>query len=602
MSLVLVLSVISLALADAGYQYNTPSTQFGLPGSQPANFRTGHDSHHHSALPNEQDKLSHSVSYKDYVYLKNDVYQNKEDHRGFINYSSGNGGYAASQVNNGYVNSGYPQSIPPVVASSANLNTNSAQNYAQVVYNYNSGNNHNFAPTSGGNVNGYSQIPAPSGINANIGYQYNNNQVLNSGYSSATSSTAASSSIPQPLPQSGAVGLSNGYAQAPSGNVLNNYSQASGTASHALSHGYSQNSLSPAIGNSNSGYSHVLVPYSSSSILNNNYAQSPLPVVGSNVNSAYSQSFPPIGSANSISNGYIQASSSTAGTNYNSGYSYFPPNFSASSAGSSNSQVQTSFSSPGSSFNRGYSQHNSNINTGYSQSYQIGQSVSNGFSQPIQSTIHHGHTNSNNDWKPLISQTSSSLNTGTVQASGASYNGNLNSISQSSATTQTGSSNGIYNTGFTQSANIVGSSSSLSSSAPIAPTVFKHIYFHVPPPEVEDPKTAAPPPPPKKNYKIIFIKVPSQESKSNLARLQQIAEMSNASVEHKTLIYVLVKNPETQQPVVLPKSTPSEHEVFFVKYNGDPLEIAEQVNKELDKTGTVQSIVPLDPGLVNGKK
>lgn len=593
--------MVSLALADAGYQYNSPGVPFGLPGNQPANFLP-HGSHHHSALPNEQDNLSHSVSYKDYVYLKNDVHQNKGDHRGFINHSAGNGAYVAPQTNHGGVNSGYQQSIASV-ASSANLNGNSAQNFGQVGYNYNSGHNHNFVPSSNGNVNGYSQIPAPVVINTNNGYQ-SNNQVLNSGYSAATSSSAASSSFSQPLPQSGAVGPYNGYAQPSSENVFNSYSQPSGGASHALSHGYSQTSLSSANENSNNGYSQVLVPYSTSSISNNNYVQNPLPIASSNVNTAYSQSYPPIGSANPISNGYAQASSSSADANYNSGYSYFPPNFPTSSAGSSNSHVQTSFSSAGSSFNGGYSQQNSNINSGYSQNYQIGQSLGNGYSQPIQSTVQHGQANSNNDWKPLISQTSSSLNTGTVQASDALFNGNLNSISQSSATIQSGSGNGVLNTGSTQSAsaNIVGSSSSFSSSAPITPTVYKHIYFHVPPPEVEEPQTTPPPPPPKKNYKIIFIKVPSQQSKSNLARLQQIAEMSNASVEHKTLIYVLVKNPETQQPVVLPKSKPSEHEVFFVKYNGDPLEIAEQVNKELDNTGSVQSIVPLEPGLVNGKK
>ncbi|KAH9627985.1 hypothetical protein HF086_017960 [Spodoptera exigua] len=594
-----VLTVISLALADAGYQYNTPSASFGLPGNQPANFQTG--SQQHSALPNDQDKLAHSVSYKDFVYLKNDIHQNRGGHQGFINHAAGNGGYAAPPVNNGYVNSGYPQSVAPV-ASGANLNSNSVQNFAPVGYNYNNGHSHNFAPISGSYANSYSQIPAPPSTNVNLGYQ-SNNHVVNSGYSSATSS-GSTGSIPQPFPHSGSVGYNNGYPQASNGNALNSYSQASSSSSHAVSHGHSQTSLSLANSNSNSGYSHVLVPYSSSSSVNNNYAPNPLPIVGESVDTGYSQAFPPISNVNSNSNGYTQSASSSSGANYNSGYSYFPPNFSPSSAGSGNSHAQNSFTSAGSSFNGGYSQYN-NINSGYTQSSsQNSQSLNNGYSQPIQSTIQHGQLNSDNGWKPLISQPSSSLNSGISQSSGALFNGNSNSLSQSSATIQAGVGSGIVNTGFTQtaSANVVGSSSSDFSSAPITPTVYKHIYFHVPPPEIEEPKTTPPPPPPKKNYKIIFIKVPSQQSKSNLARLQQIAEMSNASVEHKTLIYVLVKNPETQQPVVLPKSTPSEHEVFFVKYNGDPLEIAEQVNKELDKTGTVQSIVPLEPGLVNGKK
>ncbi|KAI8430815.1 hypothetical protein MSG28_000970 [Choristoneura fumiferana] len=108
------------------------------------------------------------------------------------------------------------------------------------------------------------------------------------------------------------------------------------------------------------------------------------------------------------------------------------------------------------------------------------------------------------------------------------------------------------------------------------PVITKHIYFHLPP--ADDSAAAAPvtATPPKKTYNIIFIKLPSLKSAS-AAQLQQLIN-EQAAIENKTLIYVLVRKPETQptQPIT------SKPEVFFVKYK-DPRNVAQQVN-----TGVVQ--------------
>lgn len=95
--------------------------------------------------------------------------------------------------------------------------------------------------------------------------------------------------------------------------------------------------------------------------------------------------------------------------------------------------------------------------------------------------------------------------------------------------------------------------------------VTRHIYFHVPPPDLEEPPLVRITKPPKKVYKIIFIKVPAQET-SNTAQIKQALYNQIAPVEDKTLIYVLVKKPEPVPVHPPPRSVPSEHEVLFVKY------------------------------------
>lgn len=111
------------------------------------------------------------------------------------------------------------------------------------------------------------------------------------------------------------------------------------------------------------------------------------------------------------------------------------------------------------------------------------------------------------------------------------------------------------------------------STAPLDPTVEKHIYVHVPPEdEVEEyqnkittqnqHKVA-----PKKHYKLIFIKAPSYPSPN----YNQLAEAVVPQVEEKTLVYVLVKKPE--EPSLehihqLQQSSfkSSKPEVYFIKY------------------------------------
>ncbi|XP_061397777.1 uncharacterized protein LOC133333474 [Musca vetustissima] len=101
---------------------------------------------------------------------------------------------------------------------------------------------------------------------------------------------------------------------------------------------------------------------------------------------------------------------------------------------------------------------------------------------------------------------------------------------------------------------------------PVAETlVTKNVYVHVPP---EEPESYPAPAPiqtavPKKHYKIIFIKAPNPP-----APVRQVLPPP-VQDEHKTLVYVLVKKPEEQQPIILPTpqpTEPSKPEVYFIKY------------------------------------
>ncbi|XP_050683462.1 uncharacterized protein LOC126978557 [Leptidea sinapis] len=126
------------------------------------------------------------------------------------------------------------------------------------------------------------------------------------------------------------------------------------------------------------------------------------------------------------------------------------------------------------------------------------------------------------------------------------------------------------------------------------PAVFRHIYFHVPPPDLENAPIVPIPSPPKKSYKILFIKVPSQES-SNIAAIQRNLLNKLGPVEEKTLIYVLVKNPEVPlvKTILTGGTKPSEHEVLFVKYRGNPSprssDEPEQLNLNTDTNINVQA-------------
>ncbi|XP_017119992.1 mediator of RNA polymerase II transcription subunit 15 [Drosophila elegans] len=100
--------------------------------------------------------------------------------------------------------------------------------------------------------------------------------------------------------------------------------------------------------------------------------------------------------------------------------------------------------------------------------------------------------------------------------------------------------------------------------------VTKDIYIHSAPEETEELRQDEPQlesVPIRKNYRIVFIKAPSQNLKHTAAALKR-AQSSN---EEKTVIYVLSKKPdlaEIQQQLQVTQSEAKVHkpEVYFIKY------------------------------------
>ncbi|XP_016932272.1 transcription factor sma-9 [Drosophila suzukii] len=100
--------------------------------------------------------------------------------------------------------------------------------------------------------------------------------------------------------------------------------------------------------------------------------------------------------------------------------------------------------------------------------------------------------------------------------------------------------------------------------------VTKDIYIHSAPEETEELRQDEPQlenVPIRKNYRIVFIKAPSQNLKYTAAALKR-AQSSN---EEKTVIYVLSKKPdltEIQQQLQVTQSEAKVHkpEVYFIKY------------------------------------
>lgn len=95
--------------------------------------------------------------------------------------------------------------------------------------------------------------------------------------------------------------------------------------------------------------------------------------------------------------------------------------------------------------------------------------------------------------------------------------------------------------------------------------ITKNVYVHVPPPEQPEiyPSQVIEAPIPKKHYKIIFIKAPSPPAPVAPVIPEQSQDI------HKTLVYVLVKKPEAQPIIEIPKAEPTEPskpEVYFIKY------------------------------------
>lgn len=99
------------------------------------------------------------------------------------------------------------------------------------------------------------------------------------------------------------------------------------------------------------------------------------------------------------------------------------------------------------------------------------------------------------------------------------------------------------------------------------PQIFKHFYVHAAPeePEIVRPRQPVVLPAPQKHYKIIFIKTPTPVF--NSAQYVPIQQQN----EEKTIVYVLVKKPDSVEDVVLPQveqKPPSKPEVYFIKYKG----------------------------------
>ncbi|KAJ2954307.1 hypothetical protein O0L34_g2559 [Tuta absoluta] len=123
--------------------------------------------------------------------------------------------------------------------------------------------------------------------------------------------------------------------------------------------------------------------------------------------------------------------------------------------------------------------------------------------------------------------------------------------------------------------------------------VFKHFYVHAAPEEPEQPRI--PPavnlPPPQKHYKIIFIKAPTQT-----VYQPQYIPVPQPN-EEKTIVYVLVKKPEEQQQVIVPKveqKAPTKPEVFFIKYNNkaDSSAVINNIVSDYNKVNTVNFAAP----------
>ncbi|XP_066246515.1 uncharacterized protein [Euwallacea similis] len=109
--------------------------------------------------------------------------------------------------------------------------------------------------------------------------------------------------------------------------------------------------------------------------------------------------------------------------------------------------------------------------------------------------------------------------------------------------------------------------SSLKSQSEPLVSVQKHIYVHVPPPDLEESpqKLQEPLVTTRKHYKIIFVKVPSYPTAQYVAQPQQELH------QEKTLIYVLVKRPEEPPQVKASQLAPApldRPEVYFIKYRG----------------------------------
>lgn len=96
--------------------------------------------------------------------------------------------------------------------------------------------------------------------------------------------------------------------------------------------------------------------------------------------------------------------------------------------------------------------------------------------------------------------------------------------------------------------------------------ITKNVYIHVPPAETYEYRHTQllEPQIPKKHYKIIFIKAPTAPTPTVPVIPETISD------EHKTLVYVLVKKPEPQPQIEIPKVKPTEPSKPEVSPNCSP--------------------------------
>lgn len=138
----------------------------------------------------------------------------------------------------------------------------------------------------------------------------------------------------------------------------------------------------------------------------------------------------------------------------------------------------------------------------------------------------------------------------------------------------------IYNQGASYVGQQLSSLQSSQFASVTAAQVQKHVYFYEAPEEPEVlPPSPIPVGPAKKNVKIIFIKAPHYAAPV----FPQIPLQPQN--QEKTIVYVLVKKPEEQQPIVVPTEAPTppaKPEVFFIKYKNQQ-EAEEKVSNTLNE-------------------
>ncbi|XP_031636817.1 mucin-19-like [Contarinia nasturtii] len=214
-------------------------------------------------------------------------------------------------------------------------------------------------------------------------------------------------------------------------------------------------------------------------------------------------------------------------------------------------------------------QSSNSFGSGVSSSYSSGVQSSNSFGSGVSSSFGSGSSSGN------------SFGSGVSHGSGSSFSGVLAAPAPSFVPSPVAP---------------VAQVAPVASFAPVANTlVQKHIYVHVPPPDDEElnaKNNAVAPVQAQKHYKIIFIKAPSGPSVAQQLAQAQLAQQQS---EEKTLVYVLVKKPESLEELQntiarTPVQQPSKPEVYFIKYK------AQQEQSSLPvQSGSAEASLPISP-------